>query len=194
MTMVSNYTRFVALSKRFLWLLITIMVVLVVWIASYNSGENGARIVFSNIPKSGVLQNIMSKPHYQGIDVRGRPYTVTADKAAQVDKDSVSLENIRADMVMSNGVWIALNAGFGILNLQTKMLELSQGLDVFYDGGYEFRTDHAHVDIQQGSAYGDAPIEGQGGIGTLQADGFSMGTHGETIHFTGKVKMTIFRK
>ena len=194
MTVMSNYTRFVELSKRFLWVLVAVMVGVVVWIASYNTGENGARIVFSNIPKSGVLQNIMSKPHYQGIDVRGRPYTVAADKAAQLDKDNVSLENIRADMVMSNGVWIALNAGFGVLNLQTKMLELNKGIDVFYEGGYEFRTDHAHVDIQKGSAYGDAAIEGQGNLGTLQADGFSMGTHGETIHFTGSVKMMLYRK
>ena len=150
MTVMSNYTRFVELSKRFLWVLVAVMVGVVVWIASYNTGENGARIVFSNIPKSGVLQNIMSKPHYQGIDVRGRPYTVAADKAA--------------------------------------------GIDVFYEGGYEFRTDHAHVDIQKGSAYGDAAIEGQGNLGTLQADGFSMGTHGETIHFTGSVKMMLYRK
>lgn len=194
MTMGSNYTRFVALSKRFLWLLVASMVGLVVWIASYNTGENGARVVFSNMPKSSILQNIMSKPHYQGIDVRGRPYTVTADKAVQVDKDNVSLENIRADMVMSNGVWIALDAGFGILNLQTKMLELSKGVNVFYDGGYEFRTNYAHVDIQEGSAYGDAPIEGQGGLGTLQADGFFVGKRGEAIRFKGSVKMVIYRK
>jgi len=194
MALMGNYTRFVAVSKRSLWLLVTVMVGLVVWIASDNTGENGARIVFSNIPKSGILQNFMSRPHYQGIDVRGRPYTVMADRAVQVDKDSVSLENIRADMVLSNGVWIALNAGFGVLNLQTKMLELSKGIDVFYDGGYEFRTEHAHIDIQQGSAYGDVPIEGQGGLGTLEASGFNVGDRGVSIEFTGNVKMTIYRK
>lgn len=190
----AGYTRFVALSKRFLWLLVLFMLGLVVWIASYNTGENGARIVFSNMPKSGILQNIMAKPHYQGIDVRGRPYTVIAEQATQIDKDNVSLSAIRADMVMKGGSWIAMNAGTGRLNLQTKSLELRDGVDVFYEGGYEFRTDHAHVDIQQGSAYGDAHIEGQGKLGTLQADGFAVSAHGEKIDFRGSVKMTLYRQ
>jgi lipopolysaccharide export system protein LptC len=194
MLMVSNYTRFVALSKRFLWVLVFGMLALVVWIASYNTGENGARIVFSNVPKSGILQNIMSKPHYQGVDIHGHPYTVIADKAMQVDKDRVNLENIRADMVLGNGSWIALNAGAGTLNLQTKQLELTSGVDMFYDDGYEFRTDHAHIDIHKATAYGDAPVEGQGRLGTLQAVGFSVGERGETIHFNGSVKMVLYRQ
>ena len=193
MSFISNYTRFVALSKRFLWVLVAGMVGVVVWIASYNTGENGSRIVFSNIPKSGILQNVMAHPHYQGIDVCGRPYTVIADKATQIDKDNVSLENIRADMVMSNGAWVALNSGSGMLNTQTKQLELMQRVDVFYEDGYEFRTDHAHVDIQQGSAYGDAKVEGQGKLGTLMADGFSISPHGETINFTGSIHMKLYR-
>ena len=194
MNALSNYTRFVALSKRFLWLLVVVMLGVIVWIASYNTGENGSRIVFSNIPKSGILQNIMSKPHYQGIDVHGRPYTVIADKATQIDKDNVSLENIRADMVLSSGVWIALNAGTGKLNLQSKIMALNDKVDVFYGDGYEFRTDYAHIDIQQGSAYGDAPIEGQGKLGTLQAVGFSISPHGETIDFNSAVKVTLYRQ
>ncbi len=189
-----GYTRFVALSKRFLWVLISAMIGLVIFIASYNNGENGARIVFSNIPKSDILQNIMAKPHYQGIDVRGRPYTVIAEKATQIDRDHVTLANINADMILANGMWIAVNAGSGSLNLQTKSLELTDGVDAFYDDGYEFRTAHAHVDIQQGSAYGDAHVEGQGRLGTLEADTFKVGPHGESIEFGGSVKMTLYRQ
>ena len=187
------YTRFVAVSKRSLWALVAVVVGLVVWIASYNTGENGARMVFSNMTKGVTLQNIMSKPHYQGVDGRNRPYTVIAEKALQIDKDNVSLQNITADMSMSDGAWIAMNAGSGVINLQTKQLDLRDGMDVFYEGGYEFRTDHAHVDIQKGSAYGDAKVEGQGPFGTLQADGFTIGEHGGTIHFNGSVRMKLYR-
>lgn len=193
MRLSTGYTRFVAVSKRSLWGLVVVMVGLVVWIASYNTGENGARMVFSNMTKGVTLQNIMSKPHYHGVDGRNRPYTVIADKALQIDKDNVSLQNVKADMVMNNGAWIALNAGSGIINLQTKQLELKDGMNIFYDGGYEFRTDHAHVDIQKGSAYGDAKVEGQGPFGTLQADGFSIGENAKTIHFNGSVRMKLYR-
>ena len=44
------------------------MLAAVVWIASYNAGEYGARIAFTHIAKTGNLENIMWKPHYQGVD------------------------------------------------------------------------------------------------------------------------------
>lgn len=193
MANVRHYTRFVAFSKSFLWILIVAMIALVVWIASDNSGENGARMVFSNISKSEDLQNVMVKPHYQGVDANNRPYTVLADSATQIDKDNVSLVNIRADMLMGNGNWIAMNSGTGALNLATKQLELKDSVDIFYDGGYEFRTDSAHVDIKQGMAYGDAPVEGQGPLGTLKSNSFKVENRGERIYFNGSVRMKIYR-
>ena len=91
MVPVTRHTRIVALSKHFLVLLVAAVIALVVWIGSDNSGENKARMVFSNIAKSANLQNIMMKPHYQGVDARNRPFTVIADTATQVDKDNVEI-------------------------------------------------------------------------------------------------------
>jgi len=193
MTQVARYTRFVALSKHSLWVLVTITVVVVIWIAEDKSGENGGRIILSNVPKTGNLQNIMLKPHYQGIDAHDRPFTVIADKATQLDADNVSMVKVRADMTMASGAWVALNSGTGLLNLQTKQMELQNGVDMFYEGGYDFRSDHAHVDIQKGNAYGDAPVEGQGPPGTLKADSFSIDDHGAVIHFNGSVIMKLYR-
>jgi lipopolysaccharide export system protein LptC len=193
MPAVARYTRFVSLSKNFLWILVVAMIGLVVWIASDSDGESGARVVFSNVPKSEILQNMMSNPHYQGMDARNRPYTVTADKARQLDKDNVALENIRADMGLDDGVWLSLNAGSGTLNILTKQLELHDGVNVFYDKGYEFRTDHVKVDIEKASAYGDSPVEGQGPMGILKADGFTVSNHGKSIHFNGSVRIRLYR-
>ncbi len=190
----AHYTRFVSLSKRFLWLLVAALVAAIIWVGSDSSSENSARVVFSNMSKtSAILQNIMANPHYQGVDGNNRPYTVMADKAIQLDKDNVSLTNIRADIAMEKGVWIALNAGQGKLNLLTKQLELTSGVDVFYDNGYEFRTDHVNVDIQKGSAYGDASVEGQGPMGTLKAKGFSVAEHGKSIRFNDSVRIKLYR-
>jgi len=190
---IARYTRFVALSKRFLWLLIAAMIALLVWIASGN-GNDKARIVFSHILKTEALQNVMAKPHYQGIDAHDRPYTVIAEQATQLDKDNVALVTIRADMEMGEGKWVALTAGSGQFNMQTKLLELKDGVDLFYDGGYEFRSDHAHVDIGKGSAYGDSPVEGQGPPGTLKSDSFSLENHGDVIDFNGSVRMKLYRQ
>jgi len=193
MTAMARYTRFVALFKRSLMLLVLAMIGVVVWVASDNTGDNKARIVFSNIAKSANLQNIMLHPHYQGVDARNRPFTVIADKATQLDKDNVDMQTVRADMILNDGVWVALNSGTGLLNTLTKQLQLHDHVDMFYGEGYEFRTDHANVDIQKGSAYGDSAVEGQGPTGTLKADSFTIEQHGKLIHFKGSVKMTLYR-
>lgn len=189
-----HHTRVVALSKLLLWGLVAIIVGVLIWIASDNSGERGARIVFSSATKSNeALQNIMMKPHYQGVDAKDRPYTVVADQATQLDEQNVLMEKVSADMMGDNGAWVALNSGKGHLNLETKKLDLSEKVDMFYEGGYEFRTDYAHVDIQQGKAYGDAPVEGQGPPGTLNADSFEVVERGKIIRFNGSVRMTLYR-
>jgi len=191
---VARYTRFVALSKHSLWGVAVLVVGIVVWVASDNSGENGSRMVFSHAEKTTQnLQNMMTHPHYQGVDAHDRPFTVIADKAMQVDADNVSLANIRADMTMASGSWVALNSGTGLLNTKTKKLALKGGVDMFYEGGYEFRSDHAQVDINQGNAYGDAPIEGQGPLGTLKANNFTVLNHGQVIRFNDSVRMTLYR-
>jgi lipopolysaccharide export system protein LptC len=188
----ARYTRFVGLSKRFLWVLVALMVALVVWIAS-DSTENGARLVFSGAKKGANLANVMANPHYQGVDARDRPYTVLADQATQVDADNVDMVKVRADMTMASGAWVALRSGAGHLNPQSKQLQLTGGVDLFYEGGYEFRSDHAHVDIGKGTAYGDAHVEGQGPPGTLTADSFTLSDHGQDIRFNGSVRMILYR-
>lgn len=187
-----KYTRLVFFGKNFLWVFTAGMIALVVWIGSGSNYDNGGRMVFTNVQKSEELQNIMVKPHYLGVDVHNRPYTVTADSGLQKDKDTVVLTNITADMTAENGVAISLNSGSGVLGINSKQLELSDGVEVFY-AGYQFRTDHAHVDINKGSAQGDSPIEGQGAAGTIQAKSFEILDKGNIIHFNGLVRMLLYQ-
>lgn len=192
---IARHSRKVSLLRRSLWGLVACVVALLVWIAS-DGGAKG-RVVFSNITASAAaletMKNMMGNPHYQGVDARNRPYTVMADKAVQIDDNTVELSNIRADIGLENNVWVAMNAGSGTLNLATKQLQLTGGVDIFYDNGYEFRTPTAHVDIEQGSAYGEEPVEGQGPMGTLKATGFALLDHGKTIIFNQSVTITFYR-
>jgi lipopolysaccharide export system protein LptC len=191
---VRRYTRRVSFLRAFLWVLVTATIGMVVWIASDNtSGENAIRVVFSHIPKRDAMQNIMMKPHYQGVDAHNQPYTVIAQKAIQLDKENVSLESVRGDMTMGNGAWMAVNSGTGKINITTKRLDLHKQVNMFYEGGYEFRSDYAHIDMDKGTAYGNLPVEGQGPPGTLTADSFSVSGRGEKIRFQGNVKMRLYR-
>lgn len=192
MTPVAKYTRFVIFGKSLLWLLAIGIVALVIWIASNNNSDNGGRMVFTNTPKMEELQNIMVKPRYQGVDVRDNPYTIEAESGIQKDKDSVALTKITADTTSQGGDWVALKSGAGVINMSTKQMELTDGVELFYEGGYQFRTDHAHVDIAKGTAQGDSHIEGQGTSGTIEADSFSILEHGSIINFNGSVRMLLY--
>lgn len=187
-----HYTRFVIISRWALWGLIGIMVLAIIWVASSNTGGDGGRLVFSNVTKNEHMQNVMEQPRYQGMDQHNQPFTVIADRAIQKDKDTVELQNIRAEMSQNNGDWLALNSGKGELNLQTKKIKLEQQVNMFYDGGYEFRTSEAHVDIDKGRAQGDTHIEGQGPAGTLEADSFIIEDRGKVIKFNGSVRMKLY--
>lgn len=195
--MSAKHTRFVHFSKRFLWGLVAIVIAVLVWVASDNSSISGARVVFSNVEKAGAAletaQNMMTNPNYQGVDKKNQPFTVVADKAEQIDENTVSLTNIQADIMLGPDSWVSLNAGAGRLNLLTKQLELNKGVNIFYTDGYEFRTEHAHIDIEGGSAYGEDPVEGQGPLGVLKATGFALLDHGNTIIFNNSVTITLYR-
>lgn len=188
------YTRFVLLGRGFLWFMIAGLLGLMVIVANSN-GENGAsRLVFSGIKQMAELQNVMMNPHYQGLDEKNMPYSVIAEKATQIDDDTISLDRIQADMATEDGKWLALHAGTGLLKIENKHLTLSDKVDMFYDGGYEFRTRSAFVDVKAGSASGKEPVEGQGPLGTLNADTFEVTERGKVIKFNGSVKVVLYRK
>lgn len=187
------YTRFVLFGKHALWVMAALLLVILVWVANYNTGENGKRLVFTNMQQNEILQNIMGNPHYQGLDDNNQPYTVVADKATQIDDKHVSLDNIKAEITRHDGKWLALNALSGIYDSEQKKLELKGGVEIFTGDGHQMRTDHAYIDIDKGSAYGDAAVEGQGPLGTLKAKQFSLKERGQVIQCKGDVKVRVYR-
>ncbi len=190
----AGYTRMVLLGRGMLWLMIALVIALIFYTAGDEKANNGARIVFSKIKEMGDIQNIMKKPHYHGLDEDNLPYTVTADQAIQQDADTVLLTNIKADMENKDHKWLALHAGEGVMKIEAKQLTLTKDVDMFYDGGYEFRSNRAFIDIGKGSAHGNLPITGQGPMGTLNANSFSVLDRGSVIYFEGAVKVVIYRE
>jgi len=190
---VARYTRFVIFGKHFLWVMLALLIVMVGWIATYNSEEGSKRIVFTSAPQvTAPLENLMMNPRYQGLDSHNQPYNILADHATQIDETHLMLDAVRAEITQHDGTWIALNAKNGAISIDEKQLDLTGGVELFSDTGYQVRTDHAHVDIRQGSAYGDAHVEGQGPAGTLQADSFEAQDRGQVMRFKGNVKVRVF--
>ena len=76
-----------------------------------------------------------------------------------------SLQGPKVDVMMQNGSWAAITAKDGFYNHKRQLLELTGGVNLFHDTGYEFRTKNTVVDLRAGDARGVDPIEGQGPLG-----------------------------
>jgi lipopolysaccharide export system protein LptC len=133
----------------------------------------------------------MINAHYRGVDVRGRPYTVTAATATRIGPNRVDLTVLDADITLANGTWINLKSDQGVFVRPTDQLDLSGHVTLYRDDGTTMTTRSAAVDIKGGAASGAAPTHVEGPFGTLDAAGFTTVDKGAAIEFWGPAKVRL---
>lgn len=190
----ASYSRFVGLMKFVLPAIAGTLVILVVVWPEIRDDRAKFHLEVARIDIEDADGRKLLNARFTGTDSRDNPYTVTADTLVQdpENEDIVNLSNPKADIVVESGSWIALTAPIGQYNKNDQVLELSGGVNLFHDMGYEFRTELAIVDFRYGSAFGDARVEGQGPFGRLSSEGFLMLDGGRSIVFTGKARLVMF--
>lgn len=191
----SRYSRFVTWMKIVLPVGAAILLVTVFVSSGTFNVRDRLAITFQEIgPQNDDLR--MVSPRISGVDRRGRPYVVTADTATQTvdNPNRIAMENIEADMMLDDGGnWISLTARSGILLSEAEHLTLEENIDVFAASGYEFHAETAEIDMKQGTLVSRSPVRGQGPIGTLEANGMEASDKGETIRFTGGVRVVTYQ-
>jgi len=186
------YGRFVGIAKFCLPIIATaLIVVIVVW--PELSEQSRFTLKASRIDRSEAENLHMLNARFTGVDISRRPFAVTAESADQTDAISpdIALNAPKADILLSNGTWVALTATIGNFNRERQLLELTGNVNLFHDRGYEFRTKSAVFDLTAGDAIGTEPVEGQGPFGHLRAEGFRIFNKGERVEFTGKSQLII---
>lgn len=133
---------------------------------------------------------------YDGLDDKGRPFSITAESASHIDGDDrhISLKKPLADIVMSGGSYVALRANGGLLDRDADIITLTGDVTLFHDNGLSFQTESAIIDLDAKTAEGNERVEGQNGDGELVSEGFRVRDDGDTIVFTGKAYMKIYPK
>ncbi len=131
---------------------------------------------------------------YEGVDLKGRPFLVTADQVVNLatESDKVGLQAPQADLTLKEGEWVSLAAMKGIYDQKAELLELWEDVSLFHDGGHQFTTSKAIIDLATGNASGTEPVEGQSPFGDMQAQGFRVIDEGQTVHFDGRARMVIY--
>jgi len=130
----------------------------------------------------------MENARFAGIDAQNRSFNVTAARAVQSADDSnhIDLQQPKADIALSSGAKVAIQSDTGGLQRDTQILELVGGVTLAQDQDYEFHTTKARIDLHARTAAGDAPVNGRGPQGEIQAEGFEILDGGARVIFRGR--------
>ncbi|HEX3810207.1 MAG TPA: LPS export ABC transporter periplasmic protein LptC [Rhizomicrobium sp.] len=187
-----RYTRFVTIMKRALPLAAAAILAAVVAYSLQPRETSRVAMTFESI---GKVDNdlAMIKPRLTGKDSDGNPFVVTADAAIQDPKNihHAHLKNVEADMTMKKGGWMSATAATGYLDSDAHKLWLQGPIAVYSDDGNELHTPAAVVDLKAGVIHGTSGVSGQGPMGTMRADRFTVDRAKKTIQLNGHVHMTI---
>lgn len=137
--------------------------------------------------QAGKLLNV----RYHGIDVRSRPYTVTAEQAVQVGPERVNLVQPKGDVVSENGSWTYTESRDGVYIQHAGLLDMSGDVALYRDNGVVLHTQSVAMDLKAGAASGDQATHAEGPFGMLDSQGFALVDKGNVIQFDGKSRLVL---
>jgi len=189
----ADHSHFVSVMKIALPALAALLLGLVVVWPKLSRLDSGFKLGFANLSPKAVDTLVMKNARYFGIDESNRPFAVTAETATQApgDQDLIYLVNPKADFTSTSGANIVVDAVAGIYHQSTKVLDLSGGVNLYHDTGYEIHTPTATVELANNSARGFDPVEGHGPQGAISSAGFEITGKRHDITFTGKSQLNL---
>jgi lipopolysaccharide export system protein LptC len=128
---------------------------------------------------------------YNGVDEKGRPYTVTAATAWQIDAERVGLTLPKGDITLENGTWLMLTSKEGTFIQHANQLDLVKEVTLYRDDGTTMHTESASIDLKAGAAAGSEPVHVEGPFGVLDAQGFTVMDKGTAIDFPGPAHVVL---
>jgi lipopolysaccharide export system protein LptC len=161
-------------------------------------GLDGDRftLALTTIGPQKIESMTMTNPHYQGLDEKKEPFSITAKTATQIDKkgDLMALTAPQADITLEDGAWLTLNSETGRLQRGDKpFLDLNGVVNIFQDQGYEMHTRDIHIDLITKIATGHQPVAGQGPQGNLTAaGGIQVINRGKRVLLFGRSHVVLF--
>jgi lipopolysaccharide export system protein LptC len=134
----------------------------------------------------------LTNARYRSVDDHGRPYTVTAVTAQQVDDNRINLTTLKGDITLNDGAWLMLQSDHGVYLQHSDQLDLSDHVILYRDDGTTVTTSSASVDLKNGAAAGAEPTHAEGPFGTLDAQGgFTVTDKGAALQFTGPAHLVL---
>jgi lipopolysaccharide export system protein LptC len=136
----------------------------------------------------------MASPRLNGFTADSRPYSFTAESAAQdiTRPDLMELERITASMQMEDKGKFNLSADSGIYDMKAETLTLHDNIHITSTAGYEARLSEALVDMHKSSVVSQKPVWVKLLNGDVNGKHLEITDSGAVIRFTGGVSMTLY--
>ncbi|MCY0093200.1 LPS export ABC transporter periplasmic protein LptC [Hoeflea ulvae] len=185
------HSRHVRLLKILLPLLAALVIVafaVVSWIDSVSIEGVGIESVTL---RDGKL--VMQNPVMSGQGSDARPYSMRALRAIQdlTATDVIVLEEIVADLPISNGDMAVLNAASGVYNRTAETLKFDEAFTVTSEDGLSVEMQSADIDLANGALVTTEPVSISSSEASVVAQSMEMQDKGRVIIFHDKVRMTI---
>ncbi len=187
------YTRLLNIGKISLGMMVLLLIAAVVVVPFLKPEEEGVRIALTQVPvESNGEKPVMKNPRYESVDGDNQPFTIRASEAVQQDESEVLLRKIKADVALNNGLWLALSAATGVLEITAQKMFLKEKVHLIASNGYELNSNKVYVDMKQSMVRSNAGVSGQGPMGNVVANEFLIEGSSQRVLFENNVKLTIY--
>lgn len=146
-----------------------------------------------NLDPRDAYQIRMRTARLVGTDDSGRDYELSALEATQ-GKDggeTVLLDRPAGRVKLEDGIDVNMEAASGVFDRKSEMIDLSGTVTLKHGRGYTFRSESATVDLNEGRAIGNQPINGFGPEGEIHGEGFEILDKGRTVKILGKSRLIV---
>lgn len=190
---VARYSKFVGYMRIGLPAVAGFLLLLVLVLPQFMGDDERFRIGTTPLKNAAVEALSMVNARYFGTDKKGQPYSVTA-KGVKENPDNdklVELTGPQADITLTNGDWLSIEAAAGRYDRDSEVLDLQGDVSLFQDKGYELHADAMTVKLKDGVASSRTKVQSQGPFGELNAQGFDLYDKGERVVFLGPARLLL---
>lgn len=192
----TRHSRMVVLLKVVLPSVAAILIGLVILWPQLNAQKEG--FALTAVESGDILgkseEQSMINPRFFTVDQTGQPFNLIAKTAYELPGDirRVQLDDVKADVLLKNNTWFALDAGKAVYTQVEDMLDLFDKVNLYSDQGYELETTQASINVRTRDIIGKEKTISRSSIGHAVSDGFSVSDQGKVLRFLGKTRVILY--
>lgn len=137
---------------------------------------------------------MMVNPRFFTVDGKGEPLNMTAENAYELPGETrrIRLNNVKADLVLKDDRFLALDAAAAVYFQSKDTVELSESVNLYSEDGFELNTTQAQIGLKDQNLKGTAETFIRTPAGTAVSDGFEITDGGTVFRLTGKTKVVFY--